>query len=147
MEFRRRDIFLKIEPLTSYSPLAPVVCARRYGRDCMYNVGHEYGRVQADEILASTLDALVYREYLDPHFTIPNTAKIVPADVNEPVWSRRIPGSVLFARPGERLYIHVLEGNLCCSLLVYRCNNIRCNIFGHVFIFRRVLHLLRLLRC
>ena len=52
MEFRRRDIFLKIEPLLSYSPLAPVVCSRRYGRDCMYNVGHEYGRVQADEILA-----------------------------------------------------------------------------------------------
>src|SRR5437016_1908959 len=102
MEFRRRDIFLKIEPLPSYSPLAPVVCARRYGRDCMYNVGHEYGRIQADEILASTLDALVYREYLDPHFTIPNRSKIVPADVNEPVWSRRIPGSVLYARPGER---------------------------------------------
>jgi plastocyanin len=111
MEFRRRDVFLKIEPLLSYSPLAPIVCSRHYGRDCMYNVGHEYGRVQADEILASTLDALVYREYLDPHFTIPNTAKIVPADVNEPVWNRRIPGSVLYARPGERLYIHVLNGD------------------------------------
>lgn len=111
MEFRRRDIFLKIEKLLSYSPLAPVVCARRFGRDCMYNTGHEYGRVQADEILASTLDALVYREYLDPHFTVPNTAKIVPADVNEPVWSRRVPGAVLYARPGERLYIHVLNGD------------------------------------
>jgi plastocyanin len=121
MEFRRRDIFLKIEPLLSYSPLAPIVCSRRYGRDCMYNAGHEYGRVQADEILASTLDALVYREYLDPHFTIPNTAKLVPADVNEPVWNRRIPGSVLYARPGERLYIHVLNGdpNDCHSFHVH----------------------------
>jgi len=121
MEFRRRDIFLKIEPMPSYSPLAPIVCARRYGRDCMYNVGHEYGRVQADEILASTLDALVYREYLDPHFTIPSTAKIVPADVNEPVWNRRIPGSVLYARPGERLYIHVLNGdpNDCHSFHIH----------------------------
>jgi hypothetical protein len=36
MELRRRDIFLKIEPLLSYSPLAPIVCSRRYGRDCMY---------------------------------------------------------------------------------------------------------------
>jgi plastocyanin len=121
MEFRRRDVFLKIEPLLSYSPLAPVVCARRYGRDCMYNVGHEYGRVQADEILASTLDALVYREYLDPHFTIPNTAKIVPADVNEPLWNRRIPGSVIYACPGERLYIHVLNGdpNDCHSFHIH----------------------------
>jgi FtsP/CotA-like multicopper oxidase with cupredoxin domain len=121
MELRRRDVFLKIEPLLSYSPLAPVICARRYGRDCMYNVGHEYGRVQADEILASTLDALVYREYLDPHFTIPNTAKIVPADVNEPLWNRRIPGSVVYARPGERLYIHVLNGdpNDCHSFHIH----------------------------
>ena len=60
MEFRRRDVFLKIEPLPSYSPLAPIVCSRRYGRDCMYNAGHEYGRVQAEEILASMLDGLVY---------------------------------------------------------------------------------------
>ena len=121
MILQRRDIFLKIEPLLSYSPLAPVVCARRYGRDCMYNVGHEYGRIPAEEILASTLDALVYREYLDPHYTIPNTAKIVPADVNEPVWNRRIPGSVLYARPGERLYIHVLNGdpNDCHSFHIH----------------------------
>lgn len=111
MEFRRRDIFLKIEPLLSYSPLAPVVCARRYGRDCMFNPGHDYGRIPSDEILASTLDALVYREYIDPHFTVPDKAKIVEADVNEPPWDRRIPGCVLYARPGERLYIHVLNGD------------------------------------
>jgi len=111
MEFRRRDIFLKIEPLSSYSPLAPIVCSRRYGRDCMFNPGHEYGRVSPAEILGSTLDALVYREYLDPHFLTPNTAKIVQADVNEPVWNRRIPGAVLFAKPGERLHIHVLNGD------------------------------------
>jgi FtsP/CotA-like multicopper oxidase with cupredoxin domain len=111
MEFCRRDIFLKIEPLLSYSPLAPVICSRHYGRDCMYNDGHEYGRVGADEILASTLDALVYREYFDQHFSIPNTAKLVPADVNEPAWNRRVPGAVLYAKPGERLYIHVLNGD------------------------------------
>lgn len=111
MEFKRRDIFLKIEPLPSYSPLAPVICARRWGRDCMFNTGHEYGRIGADEILASTLDALVYREYLDAHFTVPNTARIINADVNEPLWNRRVPGAVLYARPGERLYIHVLNGD------------------------------------
>ena len=57
-------------------------------------------RVQADEILASTLDALVYREYLDPHFTIPNTSKIVPSDVNEPVWSRRVHIHRIGVHPG-----------------------------------------------
>src|SRR4029450_983922 len=45
------------------------------------------------------------------HFTQPNTAKLVPADVNEPAWNRRIPGRVIYARPGERLYIHVLNGD------------------------------------
>jgi FtsP/CotA-like multicopper oxidase with cupredoxin domain len=121
MEFPRRDIFLKIEPLASYSPLAPIVCAGRYGRDCMFNPGHEYGRIPADEILASTLDALVYRRYLDPHYTIPDTTKLVDADVNEPPWDRRIPGCVLYAKPGERLYIHVLNGdpNDCHSFHVH----------------------------
>ena len=111
MKLHRRDIFLKIEPLASYSPLAPIVCARRYGRDCMFNPGHEYGRIPADEILASTLDALVYRRYLDPHYTIPDTSRLVDADVNEPPWDRRIPGCVLYAKPGECLYIHVLNGD------------------------------------
>jgi FtsP/CotA-like multicopper oxidase with cupredoxin domain len=107
----RRDVFLKIEPLADYSPLAPIACSRRFGRDAMLRPGHELGRVQPSEIVATTLDALVYREYLDGHYTVPNTAKLVPADVNEPPWDRRIPGSVLYARPGERLYIHVLNGD------------------------------------
>ena len=111
MSFRRRDIFLKIEPLSSYSPLAPVACARHYGRDCMFNPGHDSGRIPAQEILASTADALVYREYLDSHYTVPNKAKLIEADVNEPPWDRRMPGCVLYAKPGERLYIHVLNGD------------------------------------
>ena len=111
MEFVRRDIFLKIEPLGHYSPLAPVTCARHYGRDCMFNPGHESGRVSPQEILGATLAGLVYREYFDTHYTVPNKAKIIPADVNEPPWERRIPGAVLYAKPGERLYIHVLNGD------------------------------------
>lgn len=107
MNFHRRDIFLKIESLPSYSPLAPVACARYFGRDCMFNPGHESGRVSAQEILASTADGLVYREYLDAHYTIPNKAKLIEADVNEPPWDRRIPGCLLYAKPWERLYIHV----------------------------------------
>jgi FtsP/CotA-like multicopper oxidase with cupredoxin domain len=112
MEPRRRDLFLKIEPLADpYSPLAPIPCARKYGRDCMYGMGHELGRVTRDEIFATTLDPLVFHEYLDPHYILPNTSKLVQADVNEPPWANRVPGAVLYAQPGERLFIHVLNGD------------------------------------
>ncbi|HXU37452.1 MAG TPA: LodA/GoxA family CTQ-dependent oxidase [Blastocatellia bacterium] len=113
-ESKRRDIFLKIEPLGGYSPLAPIMCARHYGRDCMFGEGHEYGRLTPAEIFGATLDALVYREYLDPDYTIHNTKKIIESDANEPPWDRRVPGTVLYARPGERLYIHVLNGDRDC---------------------------------
>ena len=74
---RRRDVFLKIERIPGYSPLAPLVGSRSYGRDAMYNAGPRDRPGPAAEIAAATLDALVYREYLDPHYTIPNTAKLV----------------------------------------------------------------------
>jgi hypothetical protein len=92
------DIFLRIEPLKDYSPLAPVKCARHYGRDCMFNMGHEYGRLTPTEIFQATLDAIVYREYLDPDYTIPKMDKIIKSDVNEPPWDRRVPGAVLYAK-------------------------------------------------
>ncbi|MCI0401751.1 MAG: DUF1929 domain-containing protein [Gammaproteobacteria bacterium] len=124
MTFKRRDIFLKIEFIKSYSPLAPALCARRYGKDCMFNEGHELGRVTPQEILDASLDALVYREYLDPHYLIPHKAKIIPADTNEPPWDRRVPGTILYATPGERLYIHVLNGDPheCHSLHLHGLN-------------------------
>ncbi len=111
MDLTRRDIFLRIEPLDRYSPLAPITCARHYGRDCMFNEGHELGRVTPQEIASTAVNALVYREYIDPDYTVPNTAKIVAADVNEPPWDRRVPGAVLWAKPGERLYVHVLNAD------------------------------------
>jgi FtsP/CotA-like multicopper oxidase with cupredoxin domain len=114
MHSKPRDVFLRIEGLPRYSPLAPVVCSRRYGRDCMRNEGHELGRIPPDEIHAAALDALVYREYLDPHYTVPNTAKLIPADVNEPPWQRRVPGALIWAQPGERLRIHVQNGDTDC---------------------------------
>jgi plastocyanin len=73
----------------------------------MFNSGHESGRIPAQEILGSTADGLVYREYLDSHYTTPNRAKLIEADVNEPPWDRRIPGCLLYAKPGEWLHIHV----------------------------------------
>ena len=115
---KRRDIFIKIERVLGYCPLSPEPCSRRWGRDGMYNLGHELGRVQAGEIVSTTLDALVFHEYFDNHYTQANTSKIVASDINEPGWDRRIPGCVLYARPGERLYIHVLNGdpNDCHSI-------------------------------
>jgi len=117
----RRDVFLLIEPVADYSPLAPVLCARRYGRDCQFNEGHELGRIPADEILQTRLDALVYREYLDPDYTTPNPAPLVPSDLTEPPWPRRVPGAVIWARPGERLNVHVRNGDPeeCHSLHVH----------------------------
>src|SRR6478736_5221291 len=101
MLLTRRDIFLKIEAVSNYSPYAPITCSRHYGRDCMFGPGHETGRLSVQEILAASLDALVFREYLDPAYSVPNTAKLIPADVNEPPWYRRVPGAVLYAKPGE----------------------------------------------
>jgi hypothetical protein len=117
----RRDIFLQIEPLNDYSPLAPLLCARRYGRDCMFNDGHELGRIPAEEILQARVDALVYREYLDPDYTTPNTTPLAPADTTEPPWNRRVPGALIWASPGERLYIHVRNADPhdCHSLHVH----------------------------
>jgi hypothetical protein len=99
-----------------------VLCARCYGRDCQFNEGHELGRIPAEEILQTRVGALVYREYLDPEYTTPNPAALVPADVTEPPWSRRVPGAVIWARPGERLYLHVRNGDPeeCHSLHVHR---------------------------
>ena len=87
----------------------------------MRGPGHEIGRVQPSEIAASTVDALIYREYLDEHYTVPNTAKLVESDVNEPPWYRRIPGAVLYAEPDEVLRIHVLNADPddCHSLHVH----------------------------
>ena len=117
----RRDVFLQIESVPEYSPLAPLLCARRYGRDCQLNEGHELGRIPAEEILAARIDALVYREYLDASYTQPNTAKLVSSDSAEPPWNRRVPSALIWTRPGERLHIHVRNGdpNNCHSLHVH----------------------------
>src|SRR5882672_10307456 len=92
MNCNRRDVFLQIEPVADYSPLAPILCARRYGRDCQVNEGHELGRIPADEILAARIGALVYREYHGADYTQSVTAALVAADVTEPPWHRRVPG-------------------------------------------------------
>jgi plastocyanin len=109
---RCRDIYLKIEKIPAYSPVAPDDAEHhKHRRDCMRNPPHEDTQVPHAEVEQRKLDAVVYREYLDPAFSIPNTAPIVAADINEPRYDRRVPGAVLYAEPGERLFIHVLNAD------------------------------------
>src|SRR5215831_1697365 len=105
-----RDIYLKIERIPGYSPVVPadhVSPPIQYGRDCMRNEGHEDGFIPADEIEARRLTALIYREYLDFGYLIPKPDKLVAADINEPAFRHRVPGTVIYAMPGDRLRIHV----------------------------------------
>jgi FtsP/CotA-like multicopper oxidase with cupredoxin domain len=105
-----RHIYLKIEPVLAYSPVEPadhVSPPIRYRRDCMRMPGHEDGFIPADEVNARRLNALVYREYLDPEFLVPKPDKLIVADINEPPYDRRVPGTVIYTHPGHRLKIHV----------------------------------------
>jgi plastocyanin len=105
-----RDIYLKIEVVPGYSPVMPTDHATppvQYGRDCMRNMGHEDGSIPPDEMAARRLTALVYREYLDPQYLVPKPDKLVAADINEPPYAHRVPGTVIYASPGDRLRIHI----------------------------------------
>jgi plastocyanin len=105
-----RDIYLKIERIEGYSTVRPqekVAPPIQYGRDCMRFEGHENGLIPEAEIEARSLTAVVYREYLDSGYLIPKTDKIILADINEPAYNHRVPGTVIYTRPCERLKIHV----------------------------------------
>lgn len=107
-----RDIYLKIEQIEDYSTVEPDEKAAppiAYRRDCVRNPGHENGTIPEAEVKARSLTALVYREYLDPGYTLPKVDKIILNDINEPVFDRRIPGTVIYAHPGDILRIHVLN--------------------------------------
>ncbi|MGH9147560.1 MAG: hypothetical protein ACRD1Q_12685 [Vicinamibacterales bacterium] len=49
----------------------------------------------------------VYREYLDRHHLVAKPVKLIAADINEPAFQRRVPGTVTYASPGDWLRIHV----------------------------------------
>jgi len=93
-----RHIYLKIERIDDYSPVRPqakVAPPITYGRDCMRFEGHETGVIPEAEIQARSLTAIVYREYLDAAYLVPKPDKLILADINEPVFSRRVPGTAL----------------------------------------------------
>ncbi len=110
-----RDIYLKIEQIPNYSPVAPdthVSPPIVYARDCMRNMGHEDGTIPDNEVAARRLTALIYREYLDPQYLVPKPDKLIAADVNEPAFTHRVPGTVIYARPGDHLRIHVKNADV-----------------------------------
>jgi FtsP/CotA-like multicopper oxidase with cupredoxin domain len=110
-----RNVYLKIQSIHGYSPVAPdthVGPPIQYGRDCMRNTNHDDGTIPADEIAARRLTALVYREYLDAAYLIPKPDKLVVADINEPAYNHRVPGTVIYTHPGERLKIHVKNADI-----------------------------------
>jgi plastocyanin len=110
---RCRDIYLRIEPLPAYTPVAPDDAEHDFYRmDCMLGEGHEGDRIPEVEVNRRRLDALVYREYLDANYTIPKNDPIVPADIMEPRAERRIPGTVIYTSPGERLFVHVCNADV-----------------------------------
>ncbi len=110
-----RDVYLKIQVIPNYSPVEPddhVSPPIQYRRDCMRNPGHEDGTIPDDEVASRRLTALVYREYLDPQYLVPKPDKIIAADVNEPAFTRRVPGTVIYVRPGDWLRIHVKNSDI-----------------------------------
>ena len=105
-----QNVYLKIESIPDYSPVFPdeeVSPPVVYKRDCMRNAGHEDGTIPPAEVDARRLNALVYREYLDPGFLVPKPDKLVLADINEPAFDRRVPGTVIYTSPGNWLRITV----------------------------------------
>jgi len=105
-----RHIYLKIERIEEYSPVFPedkAIPPIQYGRDCMRGDGHENALIPQAEIDARSLSAVVYREYLDSGYLIPKPDKLIAADINEPAYTHRVPGTVIYTRPCQRLKIHV----------------------------------------
>lgn len=105
-----RNIYLKIEKLPGYSPAEPNRDAHgMYRRDCFRNPGHEDGIIPDEEVALRTLDALVYRQYTDSTYTVQVVDKLINADILEPPEYTRVPGTVLYTKPGERLRIFVFN--------------------------------------
>ena len=110
MVWSERHVYLKIERMEGYSPVKPLeeeAAQAKYARDCMRNKGHEDGSISQSEINARAVDAVIYREYLDSAYIIPKTDKLIAADINEPLYENRVPGTVIYVHPHQRLKIHV----------------------------------------
>src|SRR5260370_41078656 len=109
-----RQVNLRIEEIASYNPVNPEPKPRPprlYQRDCGRNHGHDDGTIPSSEVAARAVSAPIYREYLGSAYHIPKPDKIGVADINEPVYYPRVPGTVCYAHPGHRFHIHALNGD------------------------------------
>ena len=112
MDIHYQDIYLKIEPIYDYSPVDPAPGhSYAYRRDCFRRRGHESGQISEDETLQRMLTALVYRQYTDDTYTTAAPTQLINSDLSEPPLDRRVPGAILYTRPGKRLRIHVFNGD------------------------------------
>ncbi len=105
-----QDVYLKIEKITEYSPVDPAPGhSYAYRRDCFRREGHEDGTIQADEVETRKLTAVVFRPYTDATYSTLDTTPLIAADLSEPPADRRVPGVVIYTKPGRRLRIHVFN--------------------------------------
>jgi hypothetical protein len=72
-----RHIYPRIDDIAGYSPIEPSPHGD-YRRDWMRNTGQEVATIPVSEVNARRLDALIYREYLDPDYLIPKPDKLAP---------------------------------------------------------------------
>lgn len=103
-----QNVYLKIEKILDYSPVNPAPGhSYTYQRDCFRRAGHEDGTIPNDEAELRKMTAVVYRPYTDNTYTSLDPTPMVAADIAEPPVDRRLPGVVIYTRPGRRLRIHV----------------------------------------
>lgn len=95
-----RNIWLKIEALPNYNPVPT-------RQDVMGHSGHAGGIIPNSEVQDRSIrQALIYREYTED-WKEPVPRKIIESDITEP--PVHIPGTVLYAEPGDLLRVHVLN--------------------------------------
>lgn len=67
-----RSIYLETEKIVDYSPVESSGHAlANHLRDCMRNPGHGDRAIPWSKVDARRLDALIYREYIDPAYPVP----------------------------------------------------------------------------
>ena len=105
-----QNIYLKITKIPDYSPVYPDPNSDYpYRVDCFRRAGHEDGTITDDEVQLRKLTAVVYQPYTDETFTDIDESPLIDTDITEPSVERRVPGVVVYTRPGRRLRITVLN--------------------------------------
>lgn len=108
-----QDVFLRIERIPNYSPVDPAPGgAFPYKLDCFRRAGHEDGTITQDEADLRSLTAVVYRTYTNDTYSTIDPTPLISTDLSEPPADRRVPGVVIYTRPGRRLRIHVQNDDL-----------------------------------